>query len=96
MNDQSTSSRAASGPNNDWSDVTQTESIDRALEAAGPIDVLKPYEPVAHEVFAGFSQLCAVTTATDVAEGVWNAANDTSDRLYFPAGGDAVALARAV
>ncbi|EON18304.1 dehydrogenase [Cupriavidus sp. GA3-3] len=57
--------------------------------------ITKPYEPVAHEVFAGFSQLSAVTAATDVAEGVWDAANDTSDRLHFPAGADAVALARA-
>jgi short-subunit dehydrogenase len=57
--------------------------------------ITEPYEPVAHEAFAGFRQLCAVTTATDVAEGVWDAANDTSDRLHFPAGADAVALARA-
>ena len=55
----------------------------------------KPYESFAHEVFAGFGQLPAVTAATDVAEGVWDAANDTSGRLHFPAGADAVALARA-
>jgi hypothetical protein len=36
-----------------------------------------------------------VTSATDVAEGVWRAANDTSGQLRFPAGPDAVALARA-
>ncbi|CAD5106129.1 SDR family oxidoreductase [Zestomonas carbonaria] len=57
--------------------------------------ITKPYERYAHEVFAGFGQISVVTLATDVAEGVWNAANDTTDRLHFPAGADAVALARA-
>lgn len=57
--------------------------------------ITKPYEPFAHEVFAGFGGLSAVTTATDVAEGIWDATNDTSERLHFPAGADAVALARA-
>lgn len=32
---------------------------------------------------------------SDVAEAVWLAANDTSDRLHYPAGPDAVALAGA-
>lgn len=32
-----------------------------------------------------------VTTEADVAEAVWRAANDTSERLQFPAGPDAVA-----
>jgi hypothetical protein len=53
----------------------------------------KSYEPFAQSVFAGFAQINTVTTATDVAESVWRAANDTSDRLHFPAGADAVALA---
>jgi hypothetical protein len=35
-----------------------------------------------------------VTTESDVAEGVWRAANDTSGQLRFAAGADAVALAR--
>lgn len=56
--------------------------------------ITSPYEPFAHQVFAGLGQFSAVTTATDVAEGVWDAANDTSSRLHFPAGADAVALAR--
>jgi hypothetical protein len=34
-----------------------------------------------------------VTTAADVAETVWLAANDGSERLRYPAGPDAVALA---
>lgn len=57
--------------------------------------ITKPYEPFAHEVFAGFSQISAVTTTMDVAEVVWDAANDTSSRLHFPAGADALALAQA-
>lgn len=55
-----------------------------------------PYEPFAQEVFAAFGRLPAVTVATDVAEGVWEAVHDTSGRLHFPAGADAVALAQAV
>ncbi|CDX56680.1 Short-chain dehydrogenase/reductase SDR [Mesorhizobium plurifarium] len=35
------------------------------------------------------------TKETDVAEGVWRAVNDTTGTLRFPAGADAVALARA-
>lgn len=57
--------------------------------------ITKPYEAFAHEVFAGFGQLSVVTAAVDVAEGVWGAANDTSGRLHFPAGADAVALSQA-
>lgn len=57
--------------------------------------ITKPYEPFAHEVFARFSQISAVTTTMDVAEVVWDAANDTSSRLHFPAGADALALAQA-
>ncbi|WP_116812514.1 SDR family oxidoreductase [Steroidobacter cummioxidans] len=52
------------------------------------------YEPFAHRVFAGMTDLTAFTLPTDVAEGVWHAANDTSDRLHFAAGADAVALAK--
>lgn len=50
------------------------------------------YEPFAHRVFAGFSKLEAVTKESDVAETVWAAANDTSNRLRFAAGADALAL----
>lgn len=53
------------------------------------------YEPFAHSVFAGFNHLAAVTSAADVAQSVWQAANDCTDRLHFPAGADAVALAQA-
>lgn len=51
------------------------------------------YAPFAHSVFAGLADNSAVTRESDVAEAVWRAANDASDRLHFPAGADAVALA---
>jgi len=53
------------------------------------------YAPFAHRVFAGYDQIRAVTYPADVAEGVWRAANDVSDRLRFAAGADAVALTQA-
>lgn len=52
------------------------------------------YEPFARSVFAAFAKPAAVTKESDVAGAVWQAANDTSKRLRFPAGPDAVALAR--
>jgi NAD(P)-dependent dehydrogenase (short-subunit alcohol dehydrogenase family) len=52
------------------------------------------YAPLAQRMFATLGQgSFAVTTETDVAEGVWRAANDTTGQLRFPAGADAVALA---
>ncbi|MFT3764961.1 MAG: SDR family oxidoreductase [Minicystis sp.] len=52
------------------------------------------YAPFAERIFASFGQPAAVTTASDVAEVVWRAANDASGTLRFPAGPDAVALSR--
>lgn len=52
------------------------------------------YAPFAQRVFAAYAQPDAVTTEADVAEAVWRAANDVSRQLHFPAGADAVALAR--
>lgn len=52
------------------------------------------YEPFAHSVFAGFTNPEAVTKETDVAETVLKAASDTSSQLHFPAGADAIALAK--
>lgn len=49
------------------------------------------YAPFAEAVFAGF-QPDLVTVPADVAAGVWQAAADSSNRLSFPAGPDAVAL----
>ncbi len=53
------------------------------------------YASFAQPIFAGFANPAMVTKETDVAEAVWHAANDTSARLRYPAGADAVALARA-
>lgn len=52
------------------------------------------YAPFAEPIFASFAQPAAVTTASDVADAVFRAANDTSGQLRFPAGADAVALAQ--
>jgi NAD(P)-dependent dehydrogenase (short-subunit alcohol dehydrogenase family) len=61
-----------------------------------PIQNMIPeaYAPFAQSVFASLGQVAAVTSETDVAEAVWLAANDVSGQLRFPAGADAVALAR--
>jgi len=53
------------------------------------------YAAYAQSVFASFADLSAVTQPGDVAEAVWQAAQDESGRLRFPAGADAVALAEA-
>ncbi|NZA26229.1 SDR family oxidoreductase [Luteimonas sp. SJ-92] len=55
--------------------------------------VTDPYAPFAGKVFEGFAQLEAVTRPGDVAEAVWQAANDATGRLRFAAGADALALA---
>ena len=57
--------------------------------------ITEPYAPFAQSVFAGFAQTKTFTRAADVAQAVWHAANDPSDRLHYPAGADAVALAEA-
>lgn len=53
------------------------------------------YRPFADPIFAAFAKPSAVTTEADVAQVVWQAANDMSERLHFAAGPDAVALAHA-
>jgi len=55
----------------------------------------EPYAPLAQSMFASLSELTAVTTAADVADVVFHATGDASAQLRFPAGPDAVALARA-
>ncbi|NBD08376.1 SDR family oxidoreductase [Corallococcus silvisoli] len=52
------------------------------------------YAPFAQHIFASLGQPAAVTRESDVAEVVWLAANDMSAKLRYPAGPDAVALAR--
>lgn len=54
-----------------------------------------PYAGYAQSVFEAFGQSPAFTHETDVAEAVWQAANDASPRLHYAAGADAIALARA-
>lgn len=72
-------------------DTAFTKNTGSRLEGLLP----EPYAPLAQNVFAALGQgSAAVTSAIDVAEGVWRAANDTSGQLRFPAGADAVALAR--
>ncbi len=53
------------------------------------------YMPFAAPIFAAFANPGPVTNPQDVAEVVWEAANDPSERLHFAAGADAVALANA-
>ncbi|MBZ4398791.1 SDR family oxidoreductase [Myxococcus sp. MISCRS1] len=54
----------------------------------------KSYEAFAQPIFAAFAQPGLTTTASDVAEAIWRAANDETGTLRFPAGPDAVALAK--
>ena len=53
------------------------------------------YAQFAAPIFEGFAKPALTTKETDVAEAVWAAVNDASGQLHFPAGTDAVALARA-
>jgi NAD(P)-dependent dehydrogenase (short-subunit alcohol dehydrogenase family) len=60
------------------------------------IDGLFPeaYAAFADPILAGLAQVTTTTTELEVAEAVYRAAHDTSSQLRFPAGADAVALAR--
>jgi NAD(P)-dependent dehydrogenase (short-subunit alcohol dehydrogenase family) len=51
------------------------------------------YQAFAAPIFAAFAAPAMTTRETDVAEAVWQAVTDGSDRLRYPAGPDAVALA---
>lgn len=53
------------------------------------------YTDFARPIFEAFAQPALTTRESDVAEAVWAAVHDTSGRLHFPAGPDAVALANA-
>lgn len=56
-------------------------------------DLIPPaYAGFAAPIFEGFAQPTLTTKESDVAEAVWAAVHDTSDRLQFPGGADAVAL----
>jgi hypothetical protein len=52
------------------------------------------YAGFAKSILDSFAQVTTVTEESDVAEAVYRAANDGSGQLRFPAGADAVALAR--
>jgi len=56
--------------------------------------ITETYAPFAQAIFAGLGNMAAVTTAEDVAEAVWRAANDGTAKLRYPAGADAIALSR--
>jgi NAD(P)-dependent dehydrogenase (short-subunit alcohol dehydrogenase family) len=59
-------------------------------------DLIPPaYADFAGPIFEGFAKPAMTTKETDVAGAVWAAVNDTSDRLHFPGGADAVALYQA-
>jgi len=62
-----------------------------------PVTDLIPetYADFARPIFAAFANPVLTTKESDVAETVWLAANDASNRLRYPAGPDAVALAQA-
>lgn len=55
----------------------------------------EPYAQYAQGVFAQFVGARLTTTPAHVAEAVWQAANDESGQMRYPAGPDAVALAAA-
>ena len=52
------------------------------------------YAAFSTPILAAFANVTTVTSESDVADAVYRAANDPSGRLRFPAGPDAVALAR--
>ena len=62
-----------------------------------PVEDLIPeaYADFAAPIFEAFARPALTTREIDVAEAVWRAVNDSTGNLRFPAGADAVALARA-
>lgn len=66
-----------------------SQNIDFAIE-----DMITPaYADFAAPIFAAFANPALTTKESDVAESVFLAATDGTDRLRYPAGPDAVALA---
>ncbi len=51
------------------------------------------YDALAQGIFARWGEPSLITTAVEVAEGVWRAATDAAAPMRIPAGADAVALA---
>jgi len=68
-----------------------TQNTDIRVEDLIPVD----YAAFAQPIFEGFASPSLTTREIDVAQVIWAAVNDTTEQLRFPAGADAVALARA-
>jgi NAD(P)-dependent dehydrogenase (short-subunit alcohol dehydrogenase family) len=66
------------------------ENADFRIEDVVPA----PYMPFAAPFLEAFAKPAMVTKESDVAEAIFRAANDESTRLHYPAGADAVALAK--
>lgn len=66
-----------------------SQNIDFAIEDMIPED----YAGFARPIFAAFANPALTTKETDVADAVFRAATDGTNRLRYPAGPDAVALA---
>lgn len=62
-----------------------------------PVEELLPdeYADFARPILAAFARPAMTTKENDVAEAIWDAVHDTTGKLHFPAGADAVALAGA-
>lgn len=73
------------GPTTRFSQNTQVR-VEDLIPAA--------YADFAAPIFAAFAQPALTTKEADVAEAIWAAVHDATGRLHFPAGADAVALAR--
>lgn len=71
-------------------------NTDFTRNAGSRIDGLIPpaYAAYANQVFAALSRGGPTTTASDVAEVVWQATHDKTNTTHFPAGPDAIALAQ--
>jgi NAD(P)-dependent dehydrogenase (short-subunit alcohol dehydrogenase family) len=65
-----------------------------ATNSTLPLDQLLPgdYAEFARPIMEGFAKPALTTRESDVAEAVWAAAHENTNRLRFPAGADAVAL----
>lgn len=62
---------------------------------AAPADLMpEAYREFADPIFAEFGNPKMTTKESDVAEAIWEAACDSSQRIHFPAGEDAVYLAK--
>jgi short-subunit dehydrogenase len=72
------------GPNTRFSQNSTLEGL-----------IPEAYAPFAQQILAAYGKPAVVTAESDVADAVWRAVNDTSGQLHFPAGPDAVALAKA-